>query len=447
MKKTIWFDITVLYNWNRPPVGIVRVELECARHLLSEFGEQTRFCRYDGIRGAHVEVSHDEVAVYIRGLDSYGEESRSHLSKGFEWRLKHFTKKVLRSCLPQQLQSGATRHLGRWWSAITGTKQRLIRLLSQLRTHRIPLYGGIEPELNRGDIYITLGLDFESVIFPGMSYIKERTGIKVLGMCYDLVPVKLPHLSVLQDSSHKFSAYVINMARCADKILCDSQNTRRDLFHFLSTVNGHRPPLEVITLGGDIRTKRGAVGRQVRNLCRTPYILYVSTIERRKNHEALYRVYTRFVEAGRRNLPKLVFVGAPGWGVENFLSDLRLDRSVDGLILMLHDISDSELSYLYRHALFTVYPSLYEGWGLPVAESLAHGKFCLASSTSSLPEVGADFVEYLDPWDLPAWVERMAYYFDNVGAIRAKEEKILSQYKPRTWAETTRLLVDHALNL
>ena len=280
-----------------------------------------------------------------------------------------------------------------------------------------------------------------------MSYIKKRAGIKVLGMCYDLVPVKLPHLSVLQDSSYKFSGYVINMAGCADKILCDSQNTRRDLFHFLSTVNGHRPPLEVITLGADIRTKRGAVGKQVRNLCRTPYILYVSTIERRKNHEALYRAYTRFVEAGRRNLPKLVFVGAPGWGVEDFLSDLRLDRSVDGLILMLHDVSDSELSYLYRHALFTVYPSLYEGWGLPVAESLAHGKFCLASSTSSLPEVGADFVEYLDPWDLPAWVERMAYYFDNVEAIRVKEEKILSQYKPRTWAETTRSLVDHALSL
>ena len=111
MKKTIWFDITILYNWNRPPVGIVRVELECARHLLSEFGEQTRFCRYDGIKGAHVEVSHNEVAAYIRGLDGDGEESRSHLTKGLEWRLKYFTKKVVRYSCRNNYRAG---RLGIW---------------------------------------------------------------------------------------------------------------------------------------------------------------------------------------------------------------------------------------------------------------------------------------------------------------------------------------------
>jgi len=136
-----------------------------------------------------------------------------------------------------------------------------------------------------------------------------------------------------------------------------------------------------------------------------------------------------------------------GWGVDDFLSDLRLDRSVDGLILILNHVNDSELSYLYRHALFTVYPSLYEGWGLPVGESLAHGKFCIASSTSSLPEVGGDFVEYLDPWDLPLWVERLAYYFDNLEAVRDREARIRSHYRSPTWTETTRALVNHALSL
>lgn len=446
MEKTIWFDVTVLYNWNRPPVGIVRVQMECARNLLAEFGKYTRFCRYDGIKDAYIEVPHSEVAAFLRRLDGDSDWPWPRFPKGFVWILKYLAKKVVHT-LPKRLQSKTNRRLGQWWGAIRGLRQRMVRLLHRTRNHKVPYPGGIEPELRRGDVYITLGLDFESVIFPGMSYIKERTGIKVVGMCYDVIPIKLPHLSILQGSSHKFSGYIINMAGCADTVLCDSQNTRRDLYHFLSTVNGYCPPLGVITLGADIRVKGGAVGRQVREICRKPYILYVSTIERRKNHEILYRVYTRFVEAGRRNLPKLVFVGAPGWGVEDFLSDLRLDRSVEGLILMLHDVTDSELSYLYRHALFTVYPSLYEGWGLPVAESLAHGKFCIASSTSSLPEVGGDFVEYLDPWDLPAWVERIAYYFDHVEALRAREERIRSHYKPRTWKETTRSLVDRALSL
>ncbi len=77
----------------------------------------------------------------------------------------------------------------------------------------------------------------------------------------------------------------------------------------------------------------------------------------------------------------------------------------------MSDIKDEELSLLYEKSYFTVYPSWYEGWGLPVAESLAHGKFCLAANGTSLREAGGEFAEYLDPYDIPAWSERLLYYF------------------------------------
>jgi glycosyltransferase involved in cell wall biosynthesis len=446
MAKTIWFDVTAISNWNRPPIGSVRVELECARHLIKEFKSQIRFCRYDGIEDIHIEVSYEEVENLLLRLDTYVEGLPLRSSAGLVQKLKSFIKDMV-GHLPQRPQRIIIQSLGRCWRTAERSKRRLIRLLGRCPIFFRALPGSIEPKLQRGDVYITLGLDWEVNIFPGMNAIKKKTGINVVGICYDVIPIKSPHLSPLKDSSHRFSDYIIDMARCADKILCISQNTLRDLGQFLSTENCHCPPLEVIILGGDIKADVGTIGGKVRTICRTPYILFVSTIERRKNHEILYHAYRRFVEADRQDLPKLVFVGKPGWKVDDFLSDLRLDRSIDGLIIMLNHVNDSELSCLYRHALFTVYPSLYEGWGLPVAESLAYGKFCIASNTSSLPEVGGDFVEYLDPWDLPLWVERLAYYFDNLEAVREREVIIQSQYRPPTWMETTRAVVNHALSL
>jgi hypothetical protein len=96
------------------------------------------------------------------------------------------------------------------------------------------------------------------------------------------------------------------------------------------------------------------------------------------------------------------------------------------------------------HTLFTVYSSLYEGWGLPVAESLALGKSCIASDASSLPEVGGDFPEYIDPTDVSAWADRLSFYIDNPDAVREREEKIRSEYVPPTREETARALPDHA---
>jgi glycosyltransferase involved in cell wall biosynthesis len=445
MTKTIWFDITKMYGWNGPPIGIVRSELETARHLLLEFNTQSRFCRYDGMRDSHLEVSQENIEIHIRRLDAYTEESPSRLSTGLRQRLKHFIKRTVQH-LPERPQHTIIRSLRRYRFILGKAKLIPARLLSRGLSLFRPPAGSIEPRLERGDVYITLRLDFESNIFPGMYAIKKRTGIKVVGMCHDLIPVKFPHF-LEADQSKIFSTFIIDMARCADKILCNSRNTLRDLEEFLSTVNELCPPLEIIRLGADIEAQMGTIGEQIRSICQTPYILFVANIERRKNHEILHRAYRKLVEAGRRDLPRLVFVGRPGWSFDYLHSNVRLDQSINELILTLDYVNDSGLSYLYRHALFTVFPSLYEGWGLPVAESLGYGKFCITSSTSSLPEVGGDFVEYLDPCDLSAWVERLSYYFDNPEAVRAKEAEIRLHYEVYPWAKTTRALVNHALCL
>ncbi|MCI0481492.1 MAG: glycosyltransferase family 4 protein, partial [Candidatus Dadabacteria bacterium] len=273
----------------------------------------------------------------------------------------------------------------RKWRVIVESRHVPAGLISALFC---PTEQDIEPQLRRGDIYVTVGLNSEANIFPGLNAVKKRTGIGVMGMCYDLIPAKFPHF--VESSQLKlFTRFTADMALCADKILCISKNTRHDLEQFLSTMKIPCPDVEVIRLGADIGIRKGPISPQVRVIRRAPYIIFVSNIEPRKNHEILYRAYEKLLEDGRTNIPNLILVGR---GADSLHAQARLGRPIREVILVLSHVTDAELSYLYRHALFTVYPSLYEGWGLPVAESLAYGKFCIASSASSLPEVGGRFV-------------------------------------------------------
>jgi glycosyltransferase involved in cell wall biosynthesis len=104
-------------------------------------------------------------------------------------------------------------------------------------------------------------------------------------------------------------------------------------------------------------------------------------------------------------------------------------------------LSDEELAEAYRGCLFTIFPSLCEGWGLPIAESLAHGKFCVASIRTSIPEVGGDLIDYFDPSDdddAPAKIERLLF---EPGYLAAREARLRAKYRPRTWADCARSLM------
>src|SRR5262249_11931898 len=88
------------------------------------------------------------------------------------------------------------------------------------------------------------------------------------------------------------------------------------------------------------------------------------------------RVWQRLLERHGTNLvPNLVFAGKIGWLVDELLDDLEASGYLNGKIILLRNLSDAELQQAYHSCLFTVFPSLSEGWGLPIAESLAHGKF------------------------------------------------------------------------
>ncbi len=301
--------------------------------------------------------------------------------------------------------------------------------------------------LSTGDVYVSLGLDWDQKDPVMIARSKRNMGFRVMLCCYDMIPVKLPHLCV-GDVADGFGRYFADIAWCADEFVSISEHSKRDLLSFLDEVGAPTPAVTVIKLGSDLRqVSTEPESTEVAQAIKRPFILFVSTIERRKNHETLYRAYARLVEQGVTDLPQLVFVGMWGWGVGDLGADIRFDQRTKGLISILSNVSDADLALLYRESLFTVFPSLYEGWGLAVAESLAAGKFCLASNAASIPEVGGDLIEYLDPWDVPLWAERLRFYFENPHALAAAEDRIRQHYQPPKWEDTARTVFGRAVAL
>lgn len=460
----IWLDVTTLLGWRRPAVGVVRVESECAKAALAA-GDDMRFCRFDRATGFHV-VEAAQVHAALARLS--GEAAQSEASRGdgnaasappvaLSTRVKRLVLRVLER-LPVRLADAIRGFL-------TSRKEAIRAGLRGLRELRTAVLGMLRPQppaapapqteapvrapipFAAGDVYVSLGLDWDQKDLVYLYEQKTQTGFKALLFCYDIIPVKLPHLCVGDVASH-FALYFVNVAWCADRVACISRRSMEDLRSLLAELGAPIPDMTVVRLGSDLPAQQpDAAASSGSSPPVEPYILYVSTIERRKNHETLYKAYTRLVEQGVQGLPKLVFVGMPGWGVGDLMADLRLDPRVKDLIVCRDWVDDAELARFYRGALFTVFPSLYEGWGLAVAESLAHGKFCLASNAASIPEVGEDFVEYVDPWDVPQWAERLRFYIENAAAREAREQDIRRRYRPVLWKDSAAGILNEARRL
>ncbi|MBL4606781.1 MAG: glycosyltransferase family 4 protein [Pseudomonadales bacterium] len=129
-----------------------------------------------------------------------------------------------------------------------------------------------------------------------------------------------------------------------------------------------------------------------------PYFLFVGTLEPRKNLERLLAAFSQLPSHSRKNID-LVIAGGAGWGkvdIENKVKELKLSSHVH----LLGYVSDQTLNALYKHSKFLVMPSLYEGFGLPLVEAMAHGVPVLSSNNSSMPEVAGEAGFLVDPLDV-----------------------------------------------
>ena len=112
-----------------------------------------------------------------------------------------------------------------------------------------------------------------------------------------------------------------------------------------------------------------------------------------------------------------------------------------GKIRHVQDPSDAELAALYRGCLFTVFPSLYEGWGLPVTESLAFGKPCVIANATSLPEAGGSLARMFDPDNVADATRVIREVIEDRAALAEWEQRVVKEFRPVSWDATAQALV------
>ena len=150
---------------------------------------------------------------------------------------------------------------------------------------------------------------------------------------------------------------------------------------------------------------QGMRPKALQNIPAGGYWLSVGTIEPRKNQRRLAEAYARYLALGGSPMP-LVLAGGNGWLMEDFQSHLRA-LGITAQVLVTGYVSDDELVWLYRNCYANLYPSLFEGFGLPVLEGMQFGAPTLASNSTSIPEVAGDAAILLAPEDTEGWTQAM----------------------------------------
>ncbi len=171
-----------------------------------------------------------------------------------------------------------------------------------------------------------------------------------------------------------------------------------------------------------------------------PYFFCVATIEPRKNLGALVEAYAKARQIARTDageLPRLIIAGQQGWDVGAF--EARLDEArLRDRIQLTGYVPNAALPALYRQALGFIFPSLYEGFGLPVLEAMACGCPTLISQTASLPEVAGEAAAYFDPKDTSSIANVLARFVTDPSMRNSLREAGLKQVRSFDWATTAR---------
>ncbi len=217
-------------------------------------------------------------------------------------------------------------------------------------------------------------------------------GAKTVVTIHDLIPLKVP-FTTLDLKAHFYELFKW-AANTADLILAVSEHTKLDIMEIYGVPEEKIKVTYQSYKGGhiDVKQEDAAVYLQSKSLEAEKYILFVGNIEPKKNIKQLIRAFA-YIKKGY----KLAIVGHKAWMSDSQLVGLKSYLKKKEYV-MLDYVTEEELAMLYGNAFCMVFPSLYEGFGLPVLEAMQNNCPVICSDRSSLPEVAGDAALYVDPY-------------------------------------------------
>lgn len=404
----LFFDVTDVLHFlgdSRRPTGIQRVQLAVITALLDAPPRHLniRLCCFSNAAGAWIGI---DPALFRRlAMGMTGHENTSHAE----------------------------------WKRIVGEVTTALML-------------GNDAEFPQGARLINLG---SSWAFPNyflaLRDLRRRSGVVHVAFIHDCIPIFAPDYFV-PELQRDFREWIRIVLTHADALLANSHATADDVERaagtcglsapVVATVSLDAPFPEAPTTGGfDSDAVRARAGVESGR-----FVLFVATIEPRKNHLLAFATWLALLQDREAtSVPKLVCVGGRGWHNEPIMQFLADNPLLRDHVVLLRGISDSELDALYRSCRFTIYPSQYEGWGLPVTESLSKGRVPLVTRASSLPEAGGPFAVYFEPGDAADFRRKLEVMLDDDRFLDERQRAIAQHFRPRTWRAIAEDIVARSL--
>jgi glycosyltransferase involved in cell wall biosynthesis len=458
--RRIVYDMTTLFHWKGPPSGIVRVDHAFA-HFARTALPDVHFAVFDpGLRRFR-KVADRWVEPLIGDrafVDTWGRDTGAATRR----RYPHLPPRIAKwPTQPRRRLFAALERLrvdGRP-AALRAAAERLqAGMMSQkyraaliapdgTRRAYIPFDAAFDGLISfrARDTLISVGSGWTYLASRTFRTLKEETHCAVAVFCHDLIPLTHPEYCLTREVA-QFRAYFREMIPHVDRVIVSTRTNEAELRAYCAGQNIRLGATRVTPLGAEIPSPPSSRPGPVEGLVRGRYALFVSTIEPRKGHRLLCRVWARLRAEGVVGGDgfKLAVVGRPGWNAEAIVAELHAEAA-HGTIRLFPSADDAQLAALYDGAAFCVYPSMYEGYGLPIVEAFARGKPVIASDRGSIPEIAGAFAPCLDPTDENVWLSELRRWILDPAARRGYEDKIRAEFRPVSWEEAGRLFFRAAL--
>jgi glycosyltransferase involved in cell wall biosynthesis len=286
------------------------------------------------------------------------------------------------------------------------------------------------------DIFLDIDSAWNEPLDRGSLYrFLKRRGAILVTLHYDAIPVLFPEYCH-PDTVVRFAEHLAQQLHYSDYVLTISSRVDRDLKELARRLLGRSVTSEVIPLGADFAAAPPMSDAEFRaafpELEGLRFMLGVGTVEPRKNHALLFDMLDR-LEAPDASL---VIVGRTGWMAEGLLARLHAHPEFGKRLFWHEGLADLALRSLYARAFVSVFPSSYEGYGLPPVEALAQGGAAVASDAGSLPEVVGGYAELFPSGDADALFAILDRLYRDPAQHRRLRE-MASAYVAPSWSGAT----------
>lgn len=423
--KLIYFDVTQLAHWQGMLTGIPRVMYELSKQFYDDNGNNVVFVSWVKELGDFCEIDYEKTILERGNGIVYISPTSSGIPTTTSSQL-FVVKKYARKAAKKGFNVAAK----------TFKSQKIDRLKEKLQEK--VAYSYKKAGLDSEDIlFIPWGEWWDETFISRLETLHRENGVKLVQILHDMSPIVVPQFSNSGNATETYPVYCKRIYPICDLILSVSKNSKKDAEEWLTAQNLSVPDIQVFRLGDNITVQKTKKTDNVTDRLKTvkdkKYILSVGTIELKKNHRLIYDTY-KLAKQNGITLPMFIMAGRLGWMSESTVELIQNDPDVKDLIKLVIEPSDQELTALYNGALFTVLPSYYEGWGIPIAESLAYGVPCLSSNTSSMVEIAPGITRHFSPYSAQECLDEMVYALDEKNFKEL--QKKTSSYTSHSWKES-----------